>query len=778
MKDLPIQFVQTRGERDVFLKEGGGSGELPKWVTNAAIESNASVMRSSFQVLEQEFARREERNEGDLPILAIATLHEKATAKSYRGNIRQIFDNKNKRNVIGMSKQREIIVKIDSKADLQRISSNYQADKISTLGKVKRCGIAAVVGLDLFHANVEENLAGHPLKVRLVDYLDGQLNDKSEQQFLQVCRDRQLDVKKVEYARGIRMFSIGSGHNQDDIHRIATMDSVISVKKMPYIELSISPEPYNTALDVKQPVGGEDYPLVGLLDSGIADIPHLSPWIQGGNQNIANFDEDDLNFRHGTAVAGILNYGDELEQSEWTGCSPMKIVSCIVNTTPDNAMVQEIEMIEHIRSAIEANPNVRVWNLSQGSTFEVKDDSFSDFAMALDDMQKTYNVLFCKSAGNIDSAKPNEDRITMGADSVLSLVVGSIADRFEAEGDVSIGKRSPFSRKGPGPECLVKPDLVHYGGNKHAKIHSFTEVGYQCNVLSGTSFSTPRVSALAANLAQRIDKDFDSTLIKALLVHGASYLNTENLDNISLLNEQGYGLPTNLNAMLNNDSDEFTMIWQPSLDMGDAQIQDIPFPSSMVGDDGLFYGEIIVTVVTDPVLKSGEGTEYCQSDVEVLLQTYDDILYMPLNAIGTSRYYRNSDRLVNPQNILAKGNYSERSKRSADWEERTLIETAFKYQPVKKFHVNLEEMTPKPREKFLSSNKRWCLSVKALYRDAVVTERDYDGVVEHTRATIIITIRDPKHKGVAYSECLASLNQHNFVHSNLEVRQRIDVENE
>jgi hypothetical protein len=121
MKDLPIQFVQTRGERDVFLKEGGGSGELPKWVTNAAIESNASVMRSSFQVLEQEFARREERNEGGLPILAIATLHEKATAKSYRGNIRQIFDNKNKRNVIGMSKQREIIVKIDSKADLQRM---------------------------------------------------------------------------------------------------------------------------------------------------------------------------------------------------------------------------------------------------------------------------------------------------------------------------------------------------------------------------------------------------------------------------------------------------------------------------------------------------------------------------------------------------------------------------------------------------------------------------------------------------------------------------------
>lgn len=777
MKNLPIQFVQTRGERDVFLKEGGGSDELPKWVTNEAINHNVAVMRESFIALEDIFNKREDSHNDLLPVLTMAILHEKATAKSYRGNVRQIFDDKNKRNVIGMSKSREVIVKIDSRNDLHRISSNYQADRILSLGKTKRCGIAAIVGLEPFHAQVEEDLTGHPLKVRLIDYLDSQLNDRSEQLFLQLCRDCELDAKKVDYASGVRMFFIANIQDMQSIQRIATMDAVISVKKMPYIELSISPEPYNTKLDVKEPVDGEEYPHVGLLDSGIASIPHLAPWIQRENQNVANFDENDLNFRHGTAVAGVLNYGDELEGTDWTGCSPMRITSCIVNTTPDKAMVQEIEMIEHIRSAIEANPKVRVWNLSQGSTLQINDDCFSDFAMALDDIQKTHNVLFCKSAGNIDWRNPNENRITLGADSVLSLVVGSIADKYEREGDVPVGQRSPFSRIGPGPECLIKPDLVHYGGNKHAKIHSFTEVGYECNVLSGTSFSTPRVSALAANLAHRICKDFDSSLIKALLIHGASYQNTDGLDNVSLLHEQGYGLPSNLNAMLNNDEDEFTMIWQPNLDQGDAQIQDIPFPSSMVGDDGLYYGEVIVTVVTDPILKTSEGTEYCQSDVEVLLQTYDDIHYQPLNAIGTPRYYRNSERLVNPQNILAKGNYSQRSLHSADWEERTLIETAFKYQPVKKFHINLENMTPQPRRNYLSSNKKWCLSVKALYRDAVVTERDYDGIVEHMRATIIITIKDTRHKGIAYSECLASLNQHNFVHSNIEIRQRIDIEN-
>lgn len=29
MKTLPIQKIQTRGEQDIFLKEGGGNNELP-----------------------------------------------------------------------------------------------------------------------------------------------------------------------------------------------------------------------------------------------------------------------------------------------------------------------------------------------------------------------------------------------------------------------------------------------------------------------------------------------------------------------------------------------------------------------------------------------------------------------------------------------------------------------------------------------------------------------------------------------------------------------------
>lgn len=52
-------------------------------------------------------------------------------------------------------------------------------------------------------------------------------------------------------------------------------------------------------------------------------------------------------------------------------------------------------------------------------------------------------------------------RITKGAESVMSIVVGSIALDKGTDRDAEIGCRSPFSRIGPGVENVVKPDLVH-----------------------------------------------------------------------------------------------------------------------------------------------------------------------------------------------------------------------------------------------------------------------------------------------------------------------------
>ena len=90
-KKLPIQLVKTRGTKDVFKKEGS-SGDLPKWVTTETVRTNAQSMLITLREVSKIFDDKNRR----LPVLLTATLNKKATAKTYRPNVRSVFDNKKK----------------------------------------------------------------------------------------------------------------------------------------------------------------------------------------------------------------------------------------------------------------------------------------------------------------------------------------------------------------------------------------------------------------------------------------------------------------------------------------------------------------------------------------------------------------------------------------------------------------------------------------------------------------------------------------------------------
>lgn len=773
-KNRPIQMVQLRGEQDLFWKEGSGDNNLPDWASAATVRAHAAKMSDTFSVVERLFDEREEEG---LPLLMVATLNEKATVrKAFRGNVRAVFDTSSKRNVLGKESHKGLLVKVDNKADLQYMRRSVAHAGREEASKAKICGVAVIDDLELFRPAVEQGIDGGSVKVKLVDYRDERLNSLSDTMFLRYGEQNNLRVRRLEYARGLRLYAIDDA-TPTIVEALATMDSVISVKKMPYIEISVSPELYNTELDVQNPREGQTYPRVGLLDSGVEPIPHLEPWLEGEEQNIADLADEDIRHRHGTSVAGIINYGDELQGQEWTGTIPSLITSCVVNTEEDVMCISEDEMVEHIKTAVAANPEVKVWNLSQGSTIEISDDEFSDFGMALDEIQKEHHVLICKSAGNVRRQVPQQTRITLGADSLMSLVVGSVAHEKVEVDDVEAGLRSSFSRKGPAPSGITKPDLVHYGGNNVTGIYSFSEIGFQTNVFKGTSHSTPRVTALAANLAYRLGGDFNPLLIRALLIHSASYLNLEETENDNLRKEVGFGKPAVLDSILYNDGDEFTMVLQPEFTERDYQILDIPFPQKLVSDDGYFEGEVIVTVVTEPVLRGGERSEYCQSDVEVLLQTYDGTDYVVLGAAGVPRTYRNATRLVEPENVLTKSRYGARSFMTDDVTERTTL-FGDDYQPVKKYHVNLGQMMRSQKEKCLKSTRRWGMSIKATYRDATRADKEMGIDVANVKTVVILTIRDPKGRGVVYDQCMAQLTARNFAHNDIVVRQQLEVVNE
>lgn len=776
-KNRPIQIVKTRGSQDWFKKEGSGGG-YPKWATPEAIRKNTAMISQTLQSLDRVFhQRREEGN--DLPVLLVATLNEDATAKSHRPNVKSIFRTKQRSNIIGVAGLGELFVKIDTLDDLNVIKESISDIRHHRASKEKTIGAAAVQSLDIFHPEFNANeLAGKTVKIRLVDYKSYRYNQLAEQRFVKECEICGIEVVKLDYAPDLFLYKV-EDIDESQLGHIATMDSVISVKEMPYYEITAAPEPWAVDIDIAAPKQNESYPKIGILDSGVANLPQLSPWQIGNEHNAAGLVELDIDRNHGTMVASVALYGDQLENESLTGCGPSMFANCIINTNPDNARISEEELVIYIRDSIERHPDIKIWNISQGSPTEVSDEIFSEFAIALDDIQRTYDVLFCKSAGN--TKNPNK-RISQGAESVRCITVGSVCQKGEEEKDLPQGTLSPFSRIGPGPEYLQKPDVVHYGGNSVTGINVVTAPGLTSRE-KGTSFATPRVTALAAHLAHRIGGKFNSTLIKALIIHNSQYPSVLTKADKGINWAYGFGIPSHIDQMLYNNEDEFTMVWQPEISPTsgvDYQIIGFPYPSSLVDKDGNFYGVVTVTIVSNPILRGSEGNEYCQNDIEVSLEPIDSIEYVTVGAPGVSPVYRNETRVHSTQNILTPSAYSTRQQ-SIFLKERNLIISQNKYQPVKKYQVDLSTLKPAIKAK-MKGKTEWVLRIKGFTRDAAKDELtahlNETGEVISVPVTIIVSIKDTLGKKVAYDEGIRLLDQNNFSHTNILIRRDIEIDAE
>ncbi len=770
-KQFYIQNVSFRGERDRFLTEGGGSKDLPKWVDETTIMANAGRIHNQLRTISELFSDKNRI----MPVITEVTLNRKATAKSYRPAVRSILDVDSKRNVIGVTSVGKLLVKIDSSNDLNKIEQAFSFINPYALPKRKKIGLSAIENISQYKAVVDENICTDDLlKLQLVDYLNSEYNYRSRVALEVECNKYGVDIKELNYASGLRLYALSNVSNEA-LRAIASMDCVLAVRKMPTIVFEASPETENSSIEVMLPREGITYPMVGLLDTGVGDIDYLRPWLTDHEDNAADLEEADINRRHGTAVAGVINYGDFLENRDLTKCGPCIIQSCIVNTSKDRATIYEHELVSNIQRAVTAHPEIKIWNLSQGTDKIICDDRYSDLGIALDSLQKSNNILICKSAGNVNP-RADDLRITNGADSLLSLVVGSIAHKKTTENDAEENDRSPFSRIGPGVENAVKPDLVHYGGNSDTHLSLFSEWGKQFMLFSGTSFSTPRVTSLAANLNQEIGGECNPLLLKALIIHNSDYPKGLSKTAEELRKEMGFGLPATVTDMLKNDADECTMVFAHTLQKGeDIASLDFPYPPCLV-ENGEFTGHIKVTLAVSPVVNANQGCEYCQSQADVLLQTFDHVEYVRL---GESSIMRNEARTSSDAiNVLNAAFYSTKAFNKEFAEERMLIEQGDKYQPIKKYAVDLSKMTKSNREKALASNRKWALKIEGLYRDAAEQALLRDGEILSQDVIVIITITDPKHQGQVYSECLNLLEQRGYSHNDININNHINIENQ
>ena len=160
----------------------------------------------------------------------------------------------------------------------------------------------------------------------------------------------------------------------------------------------------------------------------------------------------------------------------------------------------------------------RVFNISLGIE-PARDGFYSTLARLLDFLAREHQVLFVVSAGNIDRPTapppahflPASARVLSPAEGLLVLSVGSVARAHEQGCVAQTGEIAPYSRRGPGADAGVKPELAAHGGNvlfdgttwalsPRIAAYGLGRTGTHLEYAAGTSYAAPLVAQYAARL--------------------------------------------------------------------------------------------------------------------------------------------------------------------------------------------------------------------------------------------------------------------------------------
>ncbi len=774
-KYLPIKIFEKRKDYDDRSTEGGGDNREPGFVLHGeALRNHAAVLTDDLQEVRSDF-REEFAKQRTLPVIMATSLEESAIAKSHRGRVVNILESDGNDNVVGIYGDRQILSVLSSEVVLDNLEEAIQKEEMATL-------TSSLSGMTVFRPIMDKYEDGHTeYRARLFDYNDFDRNNLVRILFEKFCEENGIQImRKIRFTADMYIYRL-SVESLDQYEKLEDFEGLYTVEKSSLVAVTLDALSDEEMVLVRYPEEGEEYPVVGVLDTGIAPIGHLSPWLLEGEHT--NYPEEYTDRSHGTSVASIIEYSDDLNGTDICSTGGVNLFSALVY--PSQRIYPE-DLVENVRDAVERNPHIKIWNMSLGEEDESDLDNFSEFGMALDNIQDENNVLIIKSAGNchnFEKGQPKQ-RISKSADSIRALTVGSIAQTKEEYDYADANMPSPFTRVGPGPASIIKPELVFYGGN--SGMHNGRRVDHGMRTFNlddddiryiGTSFSTPAVTRIVSDLSYMMQEEFDPLLLKALTIHYAKYPAGIQMKMVDKVNNMGFGVPVKAQDILYNSPDEITLILRDSLDKGSfIEMFNFPFPTSMIDKNGFFRGQIILTLVNKTLVDEKQAGEYCQSNLDVFFGTYETERERDTN----KRTIINPIGLGENQNLLNDGIYSASAKGihplTGFERECTLVKYGKKFHPVKKYAVDLADMRPAERDKWLPSNRKWYLKIEGLYRDFIekdAIKKDYQLSQEFC---MILTIRDPLGIAPVYDEVTQQLNNENFVHHDVRVRNIVRID--
>ena len=753
-KNLPIKIVLQKAT-DTQKNQGGGSTKFFGEVTKELQDEFVGKFEHILEFYEDVF------NENEMvPAVGKITVKPEAIAKSHKPN-----DLCRNCQIIGSEDLDEIYIKVNRKSitDTVALIKNPPSEKVranlSAIADIQPIEVDEKISDELAEISMQGkfDIVKNKIKIKFFDFDD----DFDNTQILGYIMGKLAAFgfadkhELITYGEHLKFIKIEVS-SYEDIVKLASINGVKSVDFFQEYSLPLS-EFANTDLQAFLDVEYSDSDTcIGIIDGGIStDNNFLQPYIIAREEYV---NQTYRNPSHATFIASTIQYGNQLNEIAVLNPQRFKFVDIIAipngdpHFGPTDGIGEEelMEIIEEVMQKYAAT--VKVWNISLGIEKKMCQGSMSDLGIFLDYVQDEYQVQIFVSSGNLNSLPLRQwpvqedmgerDRIISPADSVRAITVGSVALYDSANSMVKANEPSPFSRRGPGANYIVKPDMVDYGGNLATNLCidglGMKGLDIKGNVIegNGTSYSNPRAAQKFASIYdEMVEKDL--LLAKAMLIHSARMSSRElleqNQDNIKYY---GFGMPAvNVQDILQCSEDEVTLVFRQKVSQGShLEMFNFPYPPSLIRN-GKCFGEIGMTLAYNPILDDRYGREYCRTNIDVSFGTYKHTAAGKIKFAGCV-----------PLEVA--------------WDEKfeqSRVENGFKWSPIKSYYRKISN-------KGIQAGEGWKIRVDMNPRNGLT--------VPLQEFVLIVTIKDPSGHDI-YSEVVNGLRNRGYITNNLETRQQI-----
>ena len=300
-------------------------------------------------------------------------------------------------------------------------------------------------------------------------------------------------------------------------------------------------------------------PTIGVIDTMFDNRVYFSEWVEFTNMLDSNIPLSPIDFDHGTKVASIIVDGPSANPDLEDGCGRFRVRHFGVAT---GKQFSSFTVLRAIKDIVAQNKDIKVWNLSLGSSMEISANFISPEAAILDQIQHENDVIFVIAGTNKTSSESSKQRIGSPADSINAIVVNSVD--FEHH-------PASYSREGLVLSFFNKPDISYYGGDRGRGIRTCSPTGECISV--GTSYAAPWISRKMAYLIEVIG--LTREIAKALIVDAAA--GWKKIDSPSQL--VGYGVvPRSIEDIIQSKDDEIRFVLSGTSEKYDTYNFNIPVP--------------------------------------------------------------------------------------------------------------------------------------------------------------------------------------------------------